>query len=85
MTQNRFSGFGRETQRFLKDLAANNNRAWFNANKDRYEQFVVQPPRDGSGGRHCSARELGRSDSFAPILSPVLHHPRSGVSVARCV
>ncbi|MHC4471264.1 MAG: DUF2461 domain-containing protein [Planctomycetota bacterium] len=29
--------------RFLKDLAANNDRAWFQANKDRYETDVRDP------------------------------------------
>jgi uncharacterized protein (TIGR02453 family) len=31
---------------FLKDLAANNDRDWFNANKDRYEEHVRQPALD---------------------------------------
>ncbi len=28
---------------FLADLGSNNNREWFNNNKDRYENFVVEP------------------------------------------
>ncbi|MDR2012448.1 MAG: DUF2461 domain-containing protein [Rhodanobacter sp.] len=31
------------TFKFLRDLAANNNRAWFTANKARYENTVRQP------------------------------------------
>jgi uncharacterized protein (TIGR02453 family) len=31
------------TFRFLRDLGANNNRAWFNANKARYEAELRQP------------------------------------------
>ena len=31
---------------FLKDLAANNDRAWFKANQDRYEAVVRQPALD---------------------------------------
>ncbi len=31
------------TFRFLRDLAANNNRAWFAANKARYEDVLRQP------------------------------------------
>lgn len=30
-------GFSRETFEFLADLGENNNRAWFEANRDRYE------------------------------------------------
>ena len=35
--------FTRELFRFLQDLAANNDRDWFQANRDRYEQHVRQP------------------------------------------
>jgi len=43
MSDHSFTGFGTPTQRFLKDLAANNNRDWFNDNKSRYEDHVVAP------------------------------------------
>ena len=39
----KFNGFPTEMFKFLKELSANNNRAWFNANKGRYEQAVVAP------------------------------------------
>jgi uncharacterized protein (TIGR02453 family) len=35
--------FTRKTFTFLRDLAENNNREWFNANKDRYEETVKSP------------------------------------------
>jgi len=35
--------FGKQTFRFLADLAANNDRAWFEANKGRYEDCVRSP------------------------------------------
>jgi uncharacterized protein (TIGR02453 family) len=35
--------FGRELFRFLDELQANNDRDWFNANKDRYESEVRNP------------------------------------------
>ena len=38
-----FKGFPPATRRFLKELEANNNRAWFTANKARYESDVVGP------------------------------------------
>lgn len=38
--------FTPELFRFLKDLAANNDRAWFKANQDRYEEVVRQPALD---------------------------------------
>ncbi len=41
-----FSGFGPETLGFLAELAANNNRDWFQANKSRYESCVLAPALD---------------------------------------
>ncbi len=38
--------FSRETFRFLSDLAENNDRDWFNANRDRYEAHVERPMLD---------------------------------------
>jgi len=35
--------FTRALFTFLKDLEANNNRDWFQANKDRYEEHLKQP------------------------------------------
>lgn len=39
----KFNGFPRETMKFLRELSANNNRAWFAENKPRYERHVVEP------------------------------------------
>jgi len=38
-----FKGFPADLFRFFKDLKKNNNRAWFNASKDRYLESVVEP------------------------------------------
>jgi uncharacterized protein (TIGR02453 family) len=38
-----FEGFPADTVKFLAELAANNNREWFQANKDRYERSVRAP------------------------------------------
>jgi uncharacterized protein (TIGR02453 family) len=37
----RYAGFERATIEFLEQLAANNNREWFNENKTRYEEQVL--------------------------------------------
>lgn len=39
----RFTGFPKELFKFLRDLEKNNDREWFNANKDRYLSYVVEP------------------------------------------
>ena len=38
-----FTGFPRDFFSFFEELAVNNNRPWFNANKDRYYESVVSP------------------------------------------
>jgi uncharacterized protein (DUF2461 family) len=35
--------FSKATFNFLDELAANNNRQWFEANKPRYESLVREP------------------------------------------
>jgi uncharacterized protein (TIGR02453 family) len=37
------AAFSSNFNRFFKDLAANNNKEWFDANRDRYEEFVKEP------------------------------------------
>ena len=41
-----FQGFPKETFSFLSDLSLNNQKAWFDANKDRFRRFVEQPVQD---------------------------------------
>lgn len=38
-----FEGFGESTVRFLEDLEDNNNRAWFQEHKHRYDSEVLDP------------------------------------------
>ena len=38
-----FSGFPKETFAFLRALEKNNNKKWFDANRDRYQEHVVGP------------------------------------------
>ena len=42
---NNFTGFPQDLFDFLKDLARNNNREWFNKNKKRYTDSVLEPMR----------------------------------------
>jgi uncharacterized protein (TIGR02453 family) len=41
-----FKGFPPETLTFLRELERNNNREWFQANKSRYEEAVLEPALD---------------------------------------
>ena len=40
-----FHGFSKETLKFFKDLKNNNTKKWFEAHKQDYETFVMQPAR----------------------------------------
>jgi uncharacterized protein (TIGR02453 family) len=38
-----FDGFPKEAQRFLGSLAKNNRKVWFDAHRDEYERYVLEP------------------------------------------
>ncbi len=40
-----FSGFGPDALRFFRELAENQNKSWFEANKTRYETYIRDPAR----------------------------------------
>lgn len=41
MPAGRYAGFNEQTIGFLQELSRNNNREWFQANKSRYEELVL--------------------------------------------
>ncbi len=41
-----FYGFPAEALRFLEELSKNNNREWFNAHKQEYQDHVLAPAQD---------------------------------------
>lgn len=43
MSAPRFAGFSRETFRFFQDLTGNNNRKWFDSQRERYQEHVLEP------------------------------------------
>ena len=57
--------FTKDTFRFLKELAKNNRREWFTANKDRYEDHVREPA-------------LRFIQDFAPHLAKLSPHFHAG-------
>lgn len=60
-----FDGFPTAAIRFLRDLADNNNRPWFHANKRRYEERVLEPCLDFIGA-------MGpRLETIAPHLTAI--------------
>ena len=43
MDETVFIGFGKGSQRFFGELAANNNKPWFKENQSRYERLLLEP------------------------------------------
>ncbi len=41
--ENNFTGFKSEALTFLRELKRNNNKAWFNAHKDEYVEYLLEP------------------------------------------
>lgn len=70
--------FSKATFNFLDELAANNNRGWFEANKPRYEALVREPALEFIGLAPLSCAEAmgpglvkltaGRFAAAAPLM-----------------
>lgn len=43
---NKFEGFSKETFKFLFELGLNNNKQWFEENRQRYQDYVIEPYRN---------------------------------------
>ena len=72
--------FSRKTTKFLGELEKNNNRDWFNANKDRYEEDVLEPalafiramqPRLAKISKHITAVDKKSGGSLLRIYRDV--------------
>jgi uncharacterized protein (TIGR02453 family) len=53
--------FNEDTLRFLTDLKRHNDRTWFNANKERYEQSLRQPFLEFIGDAGPELRKISRN------------------------
>jgi uncharacterized protein (TIGR02453 family) len=65
-----FRGFSREAIQFLADLAANNDRAWFQPRKQDYERLLKEP---------MEALCVALADRFAARDVPLLADPKRSV------
>lgn len=64
-TVQEFTGFSPDTCRFYQELRENNNKKWFDQNRERYEEQVREPLRS-------LMREVGQAlkPVFDPFLTP---------------
>ena len=78
-----FTGFPREATEFFGELARNNNRDWFQAHKDVYEQACREPLKalvaelDPLGSAHIS--RINRDMRFSRDGAPYKTHLAAGV------
>jgi uncharacterized protein (TIGR02453 family) len=66
-----FAGFSKETTTFFKELAQNNQRSWFDANRERYQQHVIEP---------AQAFILAMGNRLARLAPTIIADPRSNGS-----
>jgi len=66
-----FQGFTRETTQFFKELSQNNRRAWFEANRDRYQKQVILP---------AQAFVMAMGERLRKLSPQVIADPRSNGS-----
>ena len=64
-----FPGFPKETLTFFRDLAANNDREWFNAHKDDYLRFVQEPAQDFVAALGPRLQKISPSITFVPATT----------------
>jgi uncharacterized protein (TIGR02453 family) len=58
-----------EALEFLRDLEANNDRAWFKANRERYDTYLAQPARELAE----ALAHLGEPHMFRPYNDTRFH------------
>ena len=80
----RFEGFPLEATRFFTGITANNNRDWFQAHKETYEQAVREPMKalvgefEARSGRGKLSR-INRDNRFFKDRAPYKTHIAAGV------
>ncbi len=64
-----FAGFPAGTQRFLRELAANNNKPWFDEHRDDYERFYLEPAVAFVSAIGPKLKRLSPAIQFAPKVN----------------
>ncbi len=64
-----FTGFTKATIGFLKDLASNNNKEWFENNRDTYEMNLLTPLRQLSTNLGAVITSIDREIEIAPKVN----------------
>ena len=69
-----FEGFPNQTPSFLRGLAKNNNKAWFDAHRNEYDAYLME---------HAKAFVVAMGERFASFAPSVVVEPRINGSIRR--
>ena len=67
-----FTGFSRDMVPFYRELVENNNKAWFEANRERFEKNVLEPARQYIEAMGLRLRELAPEVNAIPKVNKSL-------------
>ncbi len=67
-----FNGFPRKCNKFLKDLSRNNDKVWFEQNRDDYENLVLHPSREFVGAMGEKLRQISPAINADPRVNKSL-------------
>ena len=64
-----FDGFSEKTLRFLRGLSQNNNKPWFDAHRDDYEEGIVEPAKAFVSALGPRLRKISKTVQFEPRIN----------------
>lgn len=67
-----FQGFSRRTFTFLRDIGRHNDKAWFEAHRAVYEQYVLQPLRDLASDLADTMLDIDLSFEVSPAVGKTI-------------
>jgi uncharacterized protein (TIGR02453 family) len=64
-----FEGFSERTLRFLRGLSENNNKPWFDAHRDDYDEGIVEPAKAFVSALGPRLRKISKTVQFEPRIN----------------
>ena len=78
-----FKGFDRDIVTFFEELAANNEREWFLANRERYDNSVMNPSRSFVSSMGPRLQEIAPDIVAVPLVNKALFRLNRDVRFSR--
>ena len=64
-----FDGFSERTLRFLRGLSENNNKPWFDAHREDYDEGIVEPAKAFVSALGTRLRKISKTVQFEPRIN----------------